>query len=157
MTTSESLYLLRFWGKDEQAVAALCPADSVGREPSDAPGDKGACYRRFPTAQERERFLDEIRLSGLWVVTDIADGPDTLTRLVAHLTFAYRGKLWKVQSAFGYGYSEESARYMFEDGNYACDCNRSLFIRWQHGEDAIPELSCGHQIETLELRTERVP
>ena len=28
-----------------------------------------------------------------------------------------------------------------------CDCNRSLAIRWEYGEDVIPELPCGDEIE----------
>ena len=62
-------------------------------------------------------------------------------------TFKYKGKEVIVHLDFGYEYPEESAIFMFEDGNYSCDCNRSLFIRREYGEYAIPELDCGEEIE----------
>ena len=44
---------------------------------------------------------------------------------------------------FGYEYEEESAIFMFEDGNYSCDCNRSLFIQREYGDD-----NSGERIDT---------
>ena len=46
---------------------------------------------------------------------------------------------------FGYGYSAGSARYMYEEGNYSCDCNRSEFLR--NLGVPIDELDCGDTIE----------
>ena len=40
-------------------------------------------------------------------------------------------------------------QYMWEDGNYGCDCNRSLFAQ-RYGWD-IPELPCGDTIELVSL------
>ena len=54
-------------------------------------------------------------------------------------------------------YPQDSAIWMFTEGNYACDCNRSLFIQQQFGEDAIPELPCGDTIELLEYHIEHEP
>lgn len=34
--------------------------------------------------------------------------------------------------------------YMYEEGNYGCDCNRSLFWHRQEGEDE-PDIECGHR------------
>ena len=44
-------------------------------------------------------------------------------------------------------YPDDAAIWMFTEGNYACDCNRSLFIRQQFVEDAI--LSPLYFIRTL--------
>ena len=38
--------------------------------------------------------------------------------------------------------------------NFSCDCNRSLAIRWEYGEDAIPELDCGDEIEMIDYHIE---
>lgn len=40
-------------------------------------------------------------------------------------------------------------RYMWEEGNYSCDCNKSLFAR-QRGFDCN-ELECGDTIELVSL------
>ena len=39
---------------------------------------------------------------------------------------------------------------MWEDGNYSCDCNKSLFIQRQHKKD-LAEMPCGETIELLEI------
>ena len=43
----------------------------------------------------------------------------------------------KMAYDFGYEFEEENAIYMFEHGNYSCDCNRSLFIQREYGEVGI--------------------
>ena len=35
----------------------------------------------------------------------------------------------------------DSAEYMWHDGNYACDCNRALFLARARGEDE-PNVKC---------------
>lgn len=35
----------------------------------------------------------------------------------------------------------ETADYMWDDGNYGCDCNKSKFF-------GLPEMPCGSKIET---------
>ena len=69
-------------------------------------------------------------------------------------TFKYKKKEFVILYDFGYGYTEECAIFMFEYGNYSCDCNRSLFIREEYGKDAIPELDCGDEIKLLEYHFE---
>lgn len=54
-------------------------------------------------------------------------------------------------------YPGDAAIWMFTEGNYSCDCNRSLFIRRQFGNDAIPELPCGDTIELLDYHVEHEP
>lgn len=39
---------------------------------------------------------------------------------------------------------------MWEDGNYSCDCNKSLFIQRQHNED-FQEMTCGETVELVEI------
>ena len=63
--------------------------------------------------------------------------------------FKYKDKEYTVHYDFGKDYNKESAKWMFLEGNYSCDCNRSLFIRREYGEDAIPEFDCGKEIKLL--------
>ena len=66
-------------------------------------------------------------------------------RTVADMVLVYGGNRYPYSNDFGYGYEEDSARYMFFDGNYSCDCNKSLFLM-REGYD-IQELGCGDEIE----------
>lgn len=68
--------------------------------------------------------------------------------------FQYKDKEYIIHCDFGCGYPEESAVWMFLEGNYCCDCNRSLFISREYGEDAIPELECGDEIKLKEYHIE---
>lgn len=45
----------------------------------------------------------------------------------------------------GYAHTGEvgDALYIWEDGNYACDCNRSLFLGWAQGLKEFEKLDCG--------------
>lgn len=73
--------------------------------------------------------------------------------LVFVATLKYRDKEFVIHCKFN-NCLEESAIFMFEEGNYSCDCNRSLFIRWEYGEDAIPELQCGEEIKMIDYHFE---
>lgn len=42
------------------------------------------------------------------------------------------------------------ARYMWEEGNFDCDCNRSLFIG-EHCDASFPEMECGEDIKLISL------
>lgn len=71
-------------------------------------------------------------------------------------TFKYKEKEFILRFNFEIkDYSEDDAVWMFTEGNYSCDCNRSLFIRQQYGGDAIPELPCGDTIELLDYHIEK--
>lgn len=71
-------------------------------------------------------------------------------------TFKYKEKEFILRFNFE-DYLEEDAIWMFTEGNYSCDCNRSMFIRQQFGEDAVPELPCGDTIELLDYHIEHEP
>ena len=72
-------------------------------------------------------------------------------------TFRYGTKEFILKFNFKKDYPQDAAIWMFTEGNYACDCNRSLFIQQEFGEDAIPELPCGDTIELLEYHIELEP
>ena len=71
-------------------------------------------------------------------------------------TFKYKEKEFILRFNFEIqDYPEDDAIWMFTEGNYSCDCNRSLFIRQQFGDDSIPELPCGNTIELLDYHIEK--
>ena len=44
----------------------------------------------------------------------------------------------------------EAVEYLFTEGNYSCDCNRSLMLR-RAGHD-VPEMPCGEGIQLVRFR-----
>ena len=42
--------------------------------------------------------------------------------------------------------------FIWEDGNYACDCNRALFFAWAVGDDD-PEQGCGDEAFSIRVET----
>ena len=50
---------------------------------------------------------------------------------------------------------ESTVYYIWNEGNNACDCNRSNLIREQHGDKTTRELQCGDRIELVTLEVKR--
>lgn len=61
---------------------------------------------------------------------------------IANVVLKYKEKEYPFVFDFGSYIPSAAAEFAFEDGNYACDCNRSLFIRRYCDKD-FPELPCG--------------
>ncbi len=80
-------------------------------------------------------------------------GEMTHKRTVFIGEFSYNGQSYTVHYDFGYEYPEDSALFMFNFGNYSCDCNRSIFIREEYG-DVMPELPCGSEIKMTDYHFE---
>lgn len=71
--------------------------------------------------------------------------------IIADAVLEYQGKRYTIEQEFPDFADEEAIDYLFTDGNYACDCTRSLFIREQCDPE-FPELPCGgDEIELVEL------
>jgi hypothetical protein len=86
---------------------------------------------------------------------DEQDGPQTHARTIAHVVLSFDGKEYAFDQDFGYGYPAASAHYMFTEGNYACDCNRSSFIREK--SSTFPEMDCGEQIDLASISFSQQP
>jgi len=69
---------------------------------------------------------------------------------IAKLTLQYQGRDYSIEYDSGEGYPEEAVRYMFFEGNYSCDCNKSLFIQ-QQCDMAFPMLPCGDEIKITQF------
>ena len=112
-------------------------------------------YHYFKTEEERDRFLKLIKqYSSQGLVWDLREGEMTHKRTIFVADLKYKDMVYTIHCDFGYEYPEEEAIFMFEDGNYSCDCNRSLFIQDEYGENAIDELDCGEKIEMLNYHFE---
>lgn len=112
-------------------------------------------YYYFDTEKELKDFEKKLdKYSHLGLARDKKRGVMSHKRTIAICTFEYKGKEYIIDYDFGYEYPEESAHFMFEDGNYSCDCNRSSFIARQYGDDVIDELECGDEIELIDFRIE---
>ena len=81
-------------------------------------------------------------------------GEDLEYKTVVEMTLVYKGKSYAYKYDFGYGYPCSSAEFMFFEGNYACDCNLSNFIREK--SDDFPELDCGDEITIEDFKITKV-
>ena len=114
-------------------------------------------YHYFKTEEEKDRFLEiinkpEYRYQGL--MRDIKYGFMTHKRTIFVGTFKYEDKEFVLHYDLGYEYEEDAAIFYFTKGNFSCDCNRSLAIRREYGDDAIPQLGCGEDIKLVDYHIE---
>ena len=139
--TEKYEYLLHTWGGfyNEEHKA------KHGLEPG---------YFWFSTADERKKFLDNLKeaekkYEAHYLASSFEEGKYVRYRTVARMKLVYKGKEYPYEYDFGFGYPVDSAHYMWEDGNYSCDCNKSLFLSRVHEE--VSELDCGDTIETRDF------
>ena len=71
------------------------------------------------------------------------------------ITLEYQGRQYIYQQEFTetndtYKTTEELVEYLYEEGNYACDCNRSDFIA-EYCDEGFPEFECGREIKLVSL------
>jgi len=65
------------------------------------------------------------------------------------VTLRYQGRDFTVRDEFLTLHMElRGALHLWEDGNWSCDCNRSMMIREQC-DPTFPELPCGDTIEIV--------
>lgn len=90
----------------------------------------------FQTADERDAALESMRAAAgdHGFADSIFEGSLARHRCIASFTLVVGDQRYQLEYDFGYGYDEAGAEYMFMDGNYACDCNRSMMLRRLYGE-----------------------
>jgi hypothetical protein len=92
----------------------------------------------FSTAAERDAWHAELdaaaHAAGQCVASDLFEGEYARERTIASFILVVGETEYPMEYDFGCGYDAAGAHYMFEDGNYACDCNRSLFLRRLYGD-----------------------
>ena len=129
-------YFLHWWGGCDKIVKELYDYSN---------------YMWFDKKQDRQKAINNLeKYIELGLMFDLEEGEMTHKRTIAKLEMEYKGNFYNLEEDFGYEYPADSVRYMFFDGNYSCDCNKSLFIQRQCDEN-FPELDCGDEIEITKL------
>jgi len=142
-------YLLTFWGGIENNGLATRALGTESRN------------FWFETREERDRaeaaLKDFGESVGEFVATSVSDGPGAIKQTVAKMDLVYKGKKYKFEYNFGYGHPIEAAEYIFQHGNYACDCNRSMFLAGMgYTITGLEGEGCGDEIEMENFRVELV-
>ena len=135
-------YMLHTWGGFYN--------DEHKKEHGQKPG-----YFWFNTKSERDSYLNlllefENKFNARMLAFDIAEGENTRVKTIAKMVFIFKGKEYPYEEDFGYAYPLGLAEYMFEHGNYSCDCNRSIFI--QRNYSHFPEMQCGNKIKMKDFK-----
>jgi hypothetical protein len=114
--------------------------------------DLGIKERDFWFSNKLDREIFKLNLEAcanrhdVIIVFDENEGSHVRFRTVANMTLCLpNGDKHPYSHDFGYAYPIDSASFMFHDGNYACDCNLSLFLI-RNGVN-IEEFDCGYEIK----------
>ena len=114
-------------------------------------------YYYFTEEKAKNKFLEIINTpiySNQGIARDIKYGEMTHKRTIFVGKYEYKGKWFVIHYDLGFEYPDKSAEYYFTEGDNSCDCNVSSIIRWEYGEDAIPELDCGDEIKLVAYKIE---
>lgn len=148
---SDKPYLVRAWGGGQDVVAEKYPPDLT---------HDGTLHWWFPTEEASRVFCNSLRTYSVCIqdqgpIDDNTDEPvDTHKRLIALVTLKTPdGKEYKLEWDHGYGCQPSNARYLWEDGNYSCDCNRSMFLHEKYPE-ILETDRCSETIELVSLTFE---
>ena len=135
-----ALYLIHLWGRDARAWVPIPHPDYLRIS------NNGTMDCWYENQNYRDAALGLLRSAGaLGACYTVADGLLAIHRCVGRFVAEFEGKHYEYEYDFGYGYSTHDAAFMFHDGNYSCDDNRSRFIRAKYPE--FPEIEgCGGRI-----------
>lgn len=132
-------YMLHWWGGCDDAVKKKYGYEN---------------YLYFQTSEDREQVINDLReFNHLGLAINKVEGVLSHKDTIACMTFKYNGNEYYYEENFGKEYTEDSARFMFFDGNYSCDCNKSLFIQ-RECDESFPEMGCGDEIQIADFRIE---
>jgi hypothetical protein len=129
-------YMLHWWGGCEKKVKEMYQYDN---------------YMYFDSKEGREIVKHNIsQFDHLGLAYDEKEGELTHKDTIALVTLKYKDKIYTYEDNFGKEFPEDIARFQYEENNYSCDCNRSLFIQ-RYCDDEFPEMDCGDEIELVNL------
>lgn len=108
-------------------------------------------YHYFKSNEEREAFLNKINeYSEYGLSVDTEEGIMTHLRTVADVVLRCGDEMYRFDFDFGYEFPEDVAIFMLLESDYACDCNRSLFIIEYCDED-FKKTPCGDNIKLIDI------
>ena len=111
----------------------------------------------FPTEKERDEFKAKLKsvsdAHNAIIEFKEYEGIDARKSTIARMIFTLPDwRIFPITYNFGYGYEPYDAEYVFEDGNYSCDCNRSIFIGLS---DISDDGNCGDSIVMSEFTAQK--
>jgi hypothetical protein len=114
----------------------------------------------FPTSNDRSEFKAKLigfaETHKVTIAFKEEEGNQVRFRTIARMVMALPdGREFPYEYDFGYDFGEDSARFMFFDGNYSCDCNKTIFLSEKHPE--IEEWDCGDKIELRDFKVSLEP
>lgn len=114
----------------------------------------------FDTEDERDAIMAKLKKLAADNRTIVAfrqnDGEAAATITVAKIIFRVGKKDYPLEYEFSVGYPVDSALFMFEEGNYSCDCNRSRFLSEKYPE-IVETDNCGDTIEMVSIDVVLIP
>lgn len=149
MEQTAERHSVSFWGRDAHLVEwPGLVADSKGtRALLAADQAEAARFRAYLRALSSEPH------SGLVCSHNV--GPHAHHETIAVVTLEHDGKEHTYEQSFGFGYEDHSVEFMYTEGNYDCDCNRSIFLDEYCDVDTGPDpLPCGETIKLVKLVVE---
>jgi hypothetical protein len=138
-------YFIKIWGGAWNADANPSIEKDLGIK-------EGSYY--FDTEEEYNNFkqsIDDPKYAQQGIAFVHSCGVMAHKRTIAVVTLGYQDKTFTIEKDFDYEYQGNMVIYMFTEGNYSCDCNLSTMIRAKYGEDSIPQLNCGSEIEVKNI------
>lgn len=141
---SQYLYHLKFWGEIENEEHNYIQKE-LGITETDF---------WFINKEERTKFKKKLITIAenhkVVIAFSEHEGTEVNKKCIASMTMVLPdGRKFPYKYDFGYGYPLESAEYMWLDGNYSCDCNKSLFLSRKYPDCGIDEdnhWNCGDLI-----------
>jgi hypothetical protein len=103
-------------------------------------------YYYFQSEDERNDFLNKLKpYEKYGLARDLKEGEMTHKRTIASMDLVYKDNRYHIDYDFGYEYPKDSAEFMFFEGNYSCDCNKSIFINDIY--ESFELLDCVDEVE----------
>lgn len=137
-------YHLKFWGADTKNLLSM-----INLQDTDY---------FFSSESNRKNFKNNLLMViGKYGFKNIVfaeyEGEDVDKERVVTVTLMLpNGDVHKYDESFGYGYPVDSIYYIYEDGSYSCDCNKSMQLI-NNGVN-ISEFLCGEEIQLIGLKVE---
>lgn len=135
-------YFLRFWGEIEN--------DNLVEKELGISEKNFWFSNKIARANFKKKLLDFAIKHGLIIAFAEYEGKTVRFKTIANIKYEYEEKEYNITYDFNYGYPEESALYMFEEGNFSCDCNVSTFIHEKYPE-FLEQDHCGQDILLKEI------
>lgn len=113
--------------------------------------DEGYYY--FSTEKEKDLFLEKVgqeKYQDQGMAFDLKHKEMTHKRTIFVGDFMFQNKIYKLRYDFGYEYEKQNAEFIFLEGNYSCDCNRSILLHERY--DDFPLLGCGDDIKLVNYK-----